>query len=282
MGVRGCGSELRRGSRRQAKAALLVLVFLLVAVILVTTSPAQATRGVPRQTGDLSVIREGSPQTSTYWAKTYGGATDDQAYSVQQTSDGGYIVAGYTHSFGAGSYDFWVLKLNSTGLVEWQKTYGGRNDDLAQSIEQTSDGGYILAGGTASFGAGGPDFWLVKLGADGDIIWDAGSVASTQTTSAVPSDSSAAVSTTSLTPADSVATVQDTQVTARDSNATVAVQSSGIGLMGQEILLIIIVGLAAVVVVAVALVAVVLKKKRNPTRIMQHKKARELTSLAWS
>jgi hypothetical protein len=104
-------------------------------------------------------------------AKTYGGAGDDYANSIQQTSDGGYIVAGYTQSFGAGFTDFWALKLDASGQVVWQKTYGGGNDEVANSIQQTSDGGYIVAGWTRSFGAGGPDLWALKLDASGQVVW---------------------------------------------------------------------------------------------------------------
>ena len=70
----------------------------------------------------------------------------DYANSIQQTSDGGYIVAGETMSFGAGGSDAWVLKLDGNGNVQWQKTYGGTGNDYANSIQQTSDGGYIVAG----------------------------------------------------------------------------------------------------------------------------------------
>jgi len=86
------------------------------------------------------------------WEKIYGGSSYDYAYSIQQTSDGGYIVAGETASFGSGDYDIWILKLDSTGGVQWQKTYGGSFDDSAASIQQTNDGGYIIAGKTNSFG----------------------------------------------------------------------------------------------------------------------------------
>ncbi|OHB94405.1 MAG: hypothetical protein A3E19_06535 [Planctomycetes bacterium RIFCSPHIGHO2_12_FULL_52_36] len=105
------------------------------------------------------------------WQKVYGGANWDRAYSIQQTSDGGYVVAGETSSFGAGRPDFWVLKLRHYGTVEWQKTYGGTDQDEAHSIQQTSDGGYIVAGSTWSFGAGGEDIWVLKLKADGTVEW---------------------------------------------------------------------------------------------------------------
>ena len=110
--------------------------------------------------------------TSTVWVKTYGGASQDILLSVQQTSDSGYIVAGYTTSFGAGYYDFWVSKLNSTGGVEWQKAYGGASDEAAIFVRQTSDGGYIVAGEGASFGAGSYDFWVLKLASTGGVEWE--------------------------------------------------------------------------------------------------------------
>jgi uncharacterized delta-60 repeat protein len=105
------------------------------------------------------------------WAKTYGGTSWDEAYSVQQTSDGGYIVAGYTRSFGAGSADIFLIKTDANGNIQWAKTYGGTYWDEAYSVQQTSDGGYIVAGGTYSFGAGWVDIFLIKTDANGNIIW---------------------------------------------------------------------------------------------------------------
>jgi len=104
------------------------------------------------------------------WQKTYGRSSVDEAWSIQQTSDGGYIVASYTHTFGAGIWDAWVLKLDGDGNVQWQKTYGGTNCDYAESIQQTLDGGYIVAGGTYSFGVGG-NAWVLKLDGDGNVQW---------------------------------------------------------------------------------------------------------------
>jgi len=105
------------------------------------------------------------------WAKTYGEAGDEVAYSVQQTSGGGYIVAGYTWSFGAGLSDVFLIKINASGNLQWAKTYGGTNYDIAHSVQQTSDGGYIVAGGTNSFGAGGYDAFLVKTDTFGNLQW---------------------------------------------------------------------------------------------------------------
>jgi uncharacterized delta-60 repeat protein len=105
------------------------------------------------------------------WAKTYGGTSDDWAYSVQQTSDGGYIVAGWTSSFGAGSSDIFLIKTDAFGNVQWAKTYGEAGNDVAYSVQRTSDGGYIVAGYTGSFGAGGSDFFLIKTNAFGNLQW---------------------------------------------------------------------------------------------------------------
>ncbi len=105
------------------------------------------------------------------WAKTYGGTYSDYAFSVQQTSDGGYIVAGYTTSFGAGGADIFLIKTDEFGNVQWAKTYGGTDWDFAHTVQQTSDRGYIVAGYTYSFGADGEDAFLIKTDANGDIIW---------------------------------------------------------------------------------------------------------------
>ncbi|GAG49523.1 unnamed protein product, partial [marine sediment metagenome] len=120
-------------------------------------------------TGEYIWVLKLSSDGDIEWQRTYGGRDSDVANSIQQTSDGGYIVAGYTASFGAGHYDIWVLKLSSDGDIEWQRTYGGRDSDRSYSIQQTSDGGYIVAGYTDSFGA--RNIWVLKLSSDGDIEW---------------------------------------------------------------------------------------------------------------
>ena len=106
------------------------------------------------------------------WEKVFGGSSWDEARSIQQTNDGGYVVAGYTSSFGAGSYDVYVLKLDTSGKEVWSKTFGGSSDDLAWSIQQTNDGGYIVAGYTKSFGAGSEDVYILKLDANGNKLWE--------------------------------------------------------------------------------------------------------------
>jgi hypothetical protein len=111
------------------------------------------------------------PNPDTLWTRTYGGSNHDYARSVQQTPDGGYIVAGYTASFGAGGSDFYLVKINSQGDTLWTRTYGGSNGEEARSVQQTADGGYIVAGFTYSFGAGLSDFYLVKTNSLGDTLW---------------------------------------------------------------------------------------------------------------
>jgi len=118
---------------------------------------------------DILLIKIGT-NGDVQWAKTYGGTSDDWAYSVQQTSDGGYIVVGGTLSFGAGWYDIFLIKTDAFGNVQWAKTYGEAGDDGAYSVRQTSDGGYIVAGYTWSFGAGG-DILLIKTDANGNVQW---------------------------------------------------------------------------------------------------------------
>jgi hypothetical protein len=114
----------------------------------------------------------GSTQNIQGWSRTYGGANGDGAHAVVQTGDGGYALAGYTDSYGAGQCDFWLVKTDSSGNVLWSRTYGGANGDGAHAVVQTGDGGYALAGLTYSFGAGGADFWLVKTDSAGTVLWN--------------------------------------------------------------------------------------------------------------
>ena len=120
---------------------------------------------------DIILIKTDS-EGEKQWEQTFGGSGDDEAYSVLQTSDGGYIIAGFTTSFGTGKRDMWVIKVNARGQKQWDLISGGTNDDTAISIRQTLDGGYIVAGFTASFGAGKRDIWVVKINARGQKEWD--------------------------------------------------------------------------------------------------------------
>lgn len=123
------------------------------------------------------------------WQKTYGGQAQDIATSVKKTTDGGYIVTGYSSSsngditgnHGQNTTDYWVVKLDPLGNLQWQKSLGGASNERAFEIQQTNDGGYIVAGDTYSSNSGdvsstasgsGRDFWIVKLGSTGNIIWE--------------------------------------------------------------------------------------------------------------
>lgn len=106
------------------------------------------------------------------WSKTFGDSADDWGKSVRQTTDGGYIVAGNTESYGAGEYDIWLLKLDSLGNEMWSKTFGGSADDSGSSVEQTADGGYIIAGYTESYGLGEKDVWVLKTDSLGSRAWE--------------------------------------------------------------------------------------------------------------
>jgi len=105
------------------------------------------------------------------WSRTFGGAGYEMPHPVQQTSDGGYIVGGGSGSFGPGAYNGWIVKLDRFGHEQWNRAFGAAQSDEVRSLQQTSDGGYILAGTTFSFGKGGGDAWLIRTDPDGKALW---------------------------------------------------------------------------------------------------------------
>jgi len=124
------------------------------------------------------------------WQKRYGGNNDDYLYSVKQTQDGGYVIGGNSNVAGGnqsglntnGNIDYWLVKVNNAGAIQWQRNYGSMGDDNLSDARQTSDGGYIMAG-HSSYGLGlsgdqsgitpygNTDYWIVKISSTGDIQW---------------------------------------------------------------------------------------------------------------
>ncbi|HIA36898.1 MAG TPA: hypothetical protein EYN89_09290, partial [Flavobacteriales bacterium] len=105
------------------------------------------------------------------WSKTYGGSQHDKAYSIEQTTDNGFIITGETSSFGSGLTDIYVIRTDENGDTLWTRTFGGANDDYGYSVKQIADGNFLIVGYTSSFGAGGEDAYLIKIDVNGDIIW---------------------------------------------------------------------------------------------------------------
>jgi len=124
----------------------------------------------------LSVLPNCSPRIptpgiDTLWTRTIGGVQDDQGQSVKVTSDGGYVVAGFTHSVGAGENDYYLLRVGVGGNLLWDTTYGFARNEQAYGITMTDDGGYALCGFTNSIGSGIEDVYLVRTNADGDTVF---------------------------------------------------------------------------------------------------------------
>lgn len=117
------------------------------------------------------------------WQKSFGGTFHDDAMSIQQTNDGGYVVTGYTDSYDGnvtgnhGDQDYWVIKLNGSGIMQWQKCFGGTDSDMANNIRQTSDGGYVITGtswsndGDVTSSHGNGDYWMIKIDGSGILQW---------------------------------------------------------------------------------------------------------------
>lgn len=118
---------------------------------------------------DFYLIKTNS-NGDTIWTKKYGGIQNERLNSIAQCSDGGIVMAGYTESFGAGSRDFYLIKVDANGSVQWSKTYGDALMDVANSVKQTPDGGFILAG-YSHYGATSSDIFIVKTNSTGDTLW---------------------------------------------------------------------------------------------------------------
>ncbi|MCH8904949.1 MAG: T9SS type A sorting domain-containing protein [Bacteroidetes bacterium] len=119
---------------------------------------------------DIYLVKTDS-DGNVQWVKTHGGTGKDWGRYVEQTSDGGYIITGFTESFGAGSQDVILLKTDSTGDFMWAKTFGGPNFERGYCVRETPEGDYLIAGFTESFGAGSSDAYVIKCNSVGDSIW---------------------------------------------------------------------------------------------------------------
>jgi len=118
-----------------------------------------------------STLVFGAAPPAIEWQKTFGGSGIEVAYAVEQTTDGGYIIAAETWSFSAGGPDVYLVKTDSAGVEQWHRTFGGTGDDRGFDVRQTPDGGYIVIGETTSFGAGGMDAYLIKTDSAGIEQW---------------------------------------------------------------------------------------------------------------
>jgi len=114
----------------------------------------------------------GSAANAAQWVQTYHTGLLDWANAAQPTADGGYIVVGFTNFFNTSGFGAWVLKLDSSGNIVWQRVYDSSGDAILNAVQQTSDGGYIVAGHrNPDFAITGRDGWVLKLDANGNVLW---------------------------------------------------------------------------------------------------------------
>jgi hypothetical protein len=148
-----------------------------------TTGSSDGDATLHRGSGDYWVVKLNNIG-AIQWQKSFGGSSAESAFGIQQAIDGGYILNGYSSSsdgdvtINKGGTDFWVLKIDGTGNIQWQKSLGGNNDDRGWSVIQNQEGDYVVYGSSNSVNGdvgannGDRDFWVVKLSTLGDIIWN--------------------------------------------------------------------------------------------------------------
>ncbi len=138
---------------------------MLVSFLIIVTINVNSQTYASRQNDELG-------KYEPLWWKTYGWASMEYGDDFVQTAEGGFIIAGSTDYCGAGSSDVWLIKTNSTGFEEWNRTYGGKDIDFGLAVLQTAEEGYIIAGMTQSYGAGKQDLWLIRTDSSGNEIWN--------------------------------------------------------------------------------------------------------------
>ena len=129
------------------------------------------TRSYGAGDGDVWLVHADRNGTEM-WNKTFGGSGRDEGMDILETDDGGFVMVGETESFGSVDRDLWLVKVDSVGNEEWNRTFGGSGEDLGTSLKRAGDGGYVIAGITSSYGSGNRDLWLMKTDSKGEELWN--------------------------------------------------------------------------------------------------------------
>jgi len=160
---------------RKMAVACIVFAMLASSLQVWTAEPDGAldvVTGIPGRSDDEDNVEARGLNGVVVWETTLGGRSQDVPHALSPTDDGGYIVVGETYSYDRGGGDAWLVKVDADGRELWNVSLGGGSSDYGFAGVQTSDGGYVVTGGTASYGAGGHDAWLVKVDADGRELWN--------------------------------------------------------------------------------------------------------------
>ena len=148
-----------------------IVIFMLLISSTTTLALTPFSKNIRQMKNQLFDTTPVPSPTSKGWMKTFGGTGMDYGWSVQQTTDGGYIIGAETYSFGVNG-DILVIKTDGNGNKVWEKSFGGSSKDYQPDVKQTNDNGYIILGRTLSFGAGENDLWVIKIDENGTEQWN--------------------------------------------------------------------------------------------------------------